>query len=177
MTENTVVTLRQCAHVRADGSFCRSAAMRQDRFCYFHRRDRARRENLRQARQSKLSFGRNTVEYLDDEILESFDFPVLEDANAIQVCLTILLRAIASGHVPNRRAGQLLYTLQLATHNLKSVSLTAAPEEKPLVDSDPEPIDPLIPDWLRNATRLTAAERSHGADYIEKPVEAEKEVS
>ena len=51
--------------------------------------------------------------------------PILEDMNAVHVALMLVLDALGAGLVDHKRAGLLLYGLQQASANLRS--LTAKP--------------------------------------------------
>ena len=93
-------TIARCQHVKVNGIQCGSPALRGRRFCYFHSRPQ-----LKPARES------------------AFEFPVLEDANSIQVALMQVIRAIADNQIDCKRAGLLLYALQTASFNLKRASL------------------------------------------------------
>lgn len=90
----------RCQHIKVNGIQCGSPALRAKRFCYFHSR-----HQLKPAHDS------------------AFDFPILEDANAIQCALMQVIRAIADNKMECKRAGLLLYALQTASYNLKRASL------------------------------------------------------
>ncbi len=94
------MTIPRCHHIRVNGTQCGSPALRAKRFCYFHARHQ----------------GKPTRDSL-------FDFPALEDANAIQIALMQVIRAIADNKIESKRAGLLLYALQTASYNLKRTSL------------------------------------------------------
>ncbi len=94
------MTIPRCQHIRVNGTQCGSPALRTKRFCYFHSR-----HQLKPTRDSL------------------FDFPVLEDANAIQIALMQVIRAIADNKIESKRAGLLLYALQTASYNLKRTKL------------------------------------------------------
>lgn len=81
---------------------------------------------------------------MDAEILESLALPVLEDAAAIQVAISTVLRAFGAGHIRPRRAGLMLFALQIAAMNLRNVRLNLY-ESDPVAASDPEPIQMLVP--------------------------------
>ncbi len=85
----------QCQYIKTDGCRCGSPALRGQRFCYFH-----------------YEVNRPTV---------CLDIPPLEDANAIQIALTDLARAVADDRIDLKRAAILGYLLQTAGANLKKV--------------------------------------------------------
>ena len=133
-----------CNHVRTNGTVCQSPSLKDSPFCYFHQRDRQRLDNLRQARTVKLSTKVPGRDDMDAEILESLALPVLEDANAIQVAMTAVLRAFAGNHIRPRRAGILVYGLAVSAYNLPRLRLNLY-ESDPVAASDPEPIQKLVP--------------------------------
>jgi hypothetical protein len=97
-----------CDHLKEDGVYCDSPALRGQNFCYFHLDLRARRMQAAQARRRGETC--------------RFHFPVLEDMHAVQASLTLVLDALADDRIEPKRAGLMLYTLQLA-----STSLMGAP--------------------------------------------------
>ena len=134
---------KTCNHVRTNGTICQSPALKGAIFCYFHQRDRQRLDNLRQARTVKLSTKVPGRDDMDAEILESLDLPVLEDAAAIQVATSTVLRAFGAGHIRPRRAGLMLFALQIAAMNMKNVRLNLY-ESDAVAATDPEPIQKLV---------------------------------
>lgn len=102
---------RQCEHIKTNGEFCGSPAMRGRLHCYFHltligRRLRAERAHERAAAKSTAMAA--TV----------LDLPPLEDANSIQVALMQVVDAILHNRLDSKRAGLVLYALQTASSNL-----------------------------------------------------------
>ena len=49
---------------------------------------------------------------------QTYNLPILEDANAIQLSLTQIMRQLAGGQIDHKTAGLMLYSLQIATSNL-----------------------------------------------------------
>jgi hypothetical protein len=92
----------QCRHIFTDGRRCASPCLRQEEFCYYHHTTRKPVENPR-ARRTRRS---------------TFDLPLPEDRSAIQSSIGEVLRRIASNDIDPRRAGLLLYGLQIASLNL-----------------------------------------------------------
>jgi len=90
-----------CRHIMPNGNRCHSPALRGKHFCYFHTRLHAR------AAEKPSN---------PDQPLE---FPVLEDPSAIQVALAEVLNRLGSAKLDPRRAGLLLYGLQIASQNVK----------------------------------------------------------
>jgi len=100
-----------CRHIKEDGFFCQGPPLRGREYCRFHLRALGRR--MRMARERARREPHRLV------------LPILEDMNAVHVALMQVLDAVASGQIEERRAGLLLYGLQQASTNLRS--LTAAP--------------------------------------------------
>ena len=88
-----------CQHMKTNGVWCGSPALRHKPFCFFH--DQWRRHH------SKASPG------------AGFELPLLEDANAIQLALQRVIHAILRGQLDTKTAGLILYALQTASSNLK----------------------------------------------------------
>jgi hypothetical protein len=133
-----------CNHIRSDGSFCMSPAMKNHPLCYYHARDRQRRRNLRHAAdlQNSASHRALSAHQRADELMRSLGFPDLEDPASVQIALTTVARALAFGHLEPRRASLLIRVLRAAIVNLKNL-----PHLEPTDDiaaEDPEPIAPLI---------------------------------
>ena len=100
----------QCRHIFTDGHRCGSPSLRGEPFCYYHHTTRkpAPRKSLGSS--------------------ASFDLPLPEDRSAIQASIGIILQKIASNDLDPKRAGLLLYGLQIASLNL--------PKQQPQRDED-----------------------------------------
>ena len=113
----------QCRHIFTDGHRCGSICLRGEPFCYYHHTTRkpAPRQSL----------GRRS----------SFDLPLPEDRSAIQASIGIILQKIASNDLDPRRAGLLLYGLQIASLNLPKQQRDQdedAPEQVHEITTHPE---------------------------------------
>ncbi len=97
------VQIQPCHHLKANGVWCGSPALRGHRYCYFHHQWRETKPN------------RNATP-------AALELPLLEDANAIQVALERVMQAIVSDQLEPRKAGLLLYALQTAALNLKNAN-------------------------------------------------------
>ena len=98
---------RTCDHLKEDGVYCSSPALRDQRYCYFHLNARARRVQAAHAR-------------LHGEARPRFQMPVLDNMHAVQAGIQQVVDALADDRIDNRRAGLLLYALQQAAAGLKS---------------------------------------------------------
>src|SRR6201996_7896924 len=107
----------QCRHIFPDGRRCGSPAIRgpegPDAFCYYHHNSRRPIQDAptRKRRQSR------------------FALPNPEDRSAIQQSIGEVLRRIASNDIDPRRAGLLLYGLQIASLNLPKSNPREQPAE------------------------------------------------
>jgi hypothetical protein len=106
----------QCRHIFTDGRRCASPCLRQEEFCYYHHTTRKPITNPRQRRSRR----------------STFNLPLPEDRSAIQASIGQVLQRIASNDIDPRRAGLLLYGLQIAALNLP---------KPPHRDAKPEPIE------------------------------------
>jgi hypothetical protein len=109
----------QCRHIFTDGHRCGSPCLRREELCYYHHTTRRPIENPgeRRARQS------------------TFELPLPEDRSAIQRAIGEVLQRIAANEIDPKRAGLLLYGLQIA-----SLNLPKAPETKF------EPVEEIVTD-------------------------------
>src|ERR1700734_3771743 len=97
----------QCRHIFTDGRRCASPSLRQENFCYFHHTTRKPiAPETTQARR------RTTAR------LTEFHLPLPEDRSAIQSAIGMIIQRIASNDLDPKRAGLLLYALQIASLNL-----------------------------------------------------------
>ena len=95
----------RCQHLKINGTQCGSPALRRHRFCYFHKRfqDEHIKLNTDRARRG----------------VATFELPILEDANSIQIALMQVMRLLVSGQLDHKTASLLLYALQTASTNLR----------------------------------------------------------
>jgi len=113
----------QCRHIFTDGHRCASPCLRQEEFCYYHHTTRRPAANPRQRRSRR----------------STFHLPLPEDRSAIQASIGEVLQRIASNDIDPRRAGLLLYGLQIASLNLPKPQREAppAPETVEEITTDP----------------------------------------
>ncbi len=127
MTPSTETATRfQCRHIHAQGHRCGSPSLRGEDFCYFHHTTR------RPIPPAELTDRKSRQ--------AAFDLPLPEDRGAIQFAIGEVLRRIAANTLDSRRAGLLLYGLQIASLNLPKAPRPARDEEKDV----PESIEDLI---------------------------------
>ncbi len=103
---------RHCEHVKANGHFCGSPAMRGRSYCFFHIIDIGRRLRLQR--------------YFDHGLqAPAIELPLLEDAASIQLALVQVTDALLKGTLDRKTAGLVLYSLQTASLNLRNVQKEA----------------------------------------------------
>jgi len=123
---------RQCEHIKSNGEFCGSPALRGRNYCYFHLTHIGRRLRAeRQSQQSQVSvqtpdanpsassgqaLGHQPANLGD--VGAALSLPPLEDANSIQIALMQVIDAILHNRLDSKRAGLVLYALQTASSNL-----------------------------------------------------------
>jgi len=106
-------TVRLCEHIKTNGEFCGSPALRGRNYCYFHLTHigrRIRAERMREEMRTKAA----------DALQQpaALELPLLEDADSIQLALMQVLDAILHNRIDAKRAGLVLYGLQTAAGNL-----------------------------------------------------------
>jgi hypothetical protein len=131
----------QCRHIFTDGHRCGSICLRGEPFCYYHHTTRKPAP--------RKTFGSHA----------SFDLPLPEDRSAIQASIGIILQRIASNDLDPKRAGLLLYGLQIASLNLPKQQTgkdAEAPEQIQEITTHPE-LGTLAPQTEIKEHKSTAA--------------------
>jgi hypothetical protein len=95
----------RCQWVKQDGTACRSPQMKQHIYCFAHRQ-------MAEARELMLMI------------------PVVEDANAIQMGLMRIQKALMEDTISMKKAGLLLYSMQLAMTNVGQTTFGQAKDEE-----------------------------------------------
>jgi hypothetical protein len=110
----------QCRHIFTHGRRCQSPCLRAEEFCYYHHTTRKPIANSKQRRRR----------------CSTFHLPLPEDRSAIQSSIGEVLQRIAANDIDPRRAGLLLYGLQIASLNLPKQQI-AKPETVEEITVDP----------------------------------------
>ncbi len=113
-TNQTKPKQYQCRHIFTSGHRCASPCLRGEAFCYYHHTTRKPISNPK-ARHSRQS---------------TFHLPLPEDRSDVQHSIGEVLQRIAANDIDPRRAGLLLYGLQIASLNL--------PKEPATIPSNPK---------------------------------------
>jgi hypothetical protein len=110
----------RCQHIKTNGTQCGSPALRRRRHCFFH--DRIRREQARIRAEASAQ--------------PTFELPLLEDANCVQVALMKVIQMLASGRMDHKTAGLILYALQTASVNLRHADFEVNNVSDIVIDRD-----------------------------------------
>jgi hypothetical protein len=100
-----------CRHIKTNGLQCKAAALAGGLWCYFHHRLHQRHTAFRptQATRGYLIPGQH------------IELTPLEDRESVQVALSVVINALATGQLEIKRATALLYGLQLASNNARGL--------------------------------------------------------
>ena len=90
----------RCSHLFPDAHLCGSPALRGEAFCYYHHPTRKPAANPRARR--------------------GFTLPIVADPETLHHALSEVIRRLAANQLDVRRAGLLLYSLQIASTALPS---------------------------------------------------------
>jgi hypothetical protein len=122
-----------CRHIKTNGRRCKSPSLGQSAFCYFHSRLHRRHKNLVEnapalfeSETNSTSSATETHQSLPESAPLELDLPPLEDVESIQVSISLLISALARNRIDSKRAAVLLYGLQLASTNARSITIEPA---------------------------------------------------
>lgn len=121
-----------CRHIKTNGLQCQAPSLTEGQWCYFHTRLHGRHSTYRTtpATRGYLIPGQH------------IELSPLEDRESVQVALSLVINALATGQLETRRATALLYGLQLASSNSANLNLKPyAPNIVRTVESTPEGLD------------------------------------
>jgi len=104
--------IRHCEHIKANGHFCGSPAMRERNYCFFHLNHIGQRLRLERYAAHGLQ-------------APPIELPLLEDAASIQLALMQVSEALLHGTLDHKTAGLVLYSLQTASSNLRNLQKEA----------------------------------------------------
>src|SRR5580704_1014496 len=107
---------RQCEHIKTNGEFCGSPALRRRNYCYFHLTAVGRRLRIERAHASMRARAAETFDVAIAPV--ELELPLLEDANSIQIALMQVIDAVLHNRIDSKRAGLVLYGLQTASSNV-----------------------------------------------------------
>lgn len=127
----------RCQWVRQDGTSCRSPQMKQHIYCFAHRQ-------MMEARDLMLKL------------------PPPEDANAIQVGIMRIQKSLTEDTISMKKAGLLLYSMQLAMTNVGQTTFGKAKDEEMVRETMSE--DEAFDENQNQNQRPFTAKPLHGAD-------------
>jgi hypothetical protein len=117
-----------CRHIRTNGLQCQAPALKDNFACYFHHRLYQRHSGFRHSNQTSGSLIPG----------QHIELTALEDRASVQVALSVVINALATGQLEVKRAAVLLYGLQLAAGNAAKIDWDEMADESVL---DAEPTD------------------------------------
>ena len=120
-----------CRHVKTNGTRCQAPALTSGLWCYFHAR-------LHQ-RHAAFRYTPETRGYLLPG--QHIELSALEDRESVQVALSVVINALATGSLEPRRATALLYGLQLASSNASRLNTPSAFDVVQTVQTCPDGLD------------------------------------
>jgi hypothetical protein len=156
----------ECRYVRPSGGTCNAPALKGSHWCYFHGRLQERKSIRHSHRRADGRFialpqpqpegdALRTIDYGTYPVAAaevhpnridsaSLDLPSLEDAVSIQLALIDVAQALAANRIDTKRAGLLLYALQVASANVQKMhipldsvrSITYTDDGAPLAPQD-----------------------------------------
>lgn len=95
---------KECRHIKPNGCKCKSPALKDKPYCYYH---------IRVHRIARYTGPLAPHEHKDLQI------PFLEDRGAVQIALSEVVSALANHRIEFKRAGLLIYALQVASSNAR----------------------------------------------------------
>ena len=126
----------ECRHIFPSGKKCKSPALTEKDFCYFHHNKR-NQKRVPQVREANLGSQPSTlVHYL----------PQLEDGDTILTAISDVIQALAANRIDPRRAQILIYGLQVASQHSKRLSphTTLEPVREAYQDEDGSLVGPRL---------------------------------
>lgn len=111
-----------CRHIKTNGDRCKSPRLQNSAFCFFHKRlhDQHRKavapQHTREVMLPVLDKS-GTLVGMEPAPSQTLDLGPLEDRASVQMAISTVLNALASGRLEQSRATALLYGLQLASTN------------------------------------------------------------
>src|SRR5580765_7749516 len=103
----------RCAKIKTDGTQCGSPKMRNHFYCFAHYQ-------------------------MQDALAKKLVLPPLEDANAIQTAIMLVQRALIDNEISEKKAGLLLYSLQIAAANVAKTTFGQAAHEELVTEMEEE---------------------------------------
>ncbi|MGB8013102.1 MAG: hypothetical protein WCF68_15925 [Terriglobales bacterium] len=144
-----------CQQIKLDGEPCRSAALRGKKFCYYH-----------------LHSGPPPEEVSNPAAIPRVQFhvPLLDDATSIQATISLVCEHLLHRRLEPKKAGILLYALQVASSNLGRMNNEERSQKKNGESNSANallpPPDPASPDTPQTAQNDSATRPSDDPDRL-----------
>ncbi len=153
------IDIRRCEHVKTNGTQCGSPALKDKKLCYYHEKNRP----------EPVELYIDGERYYDSKIV----LPVFEDAHSIQTVIRQVLQLLLTRRIERKDAGLMLYALQIASGNLKTMQAEKARPTQMVVEPEKAGETPL------GMTPWSASGRGHDPEeeeeYEEEAAEEESE--
>ena len=145
-----------CRHIKANGIQCEAPSLTGEQWCYFHTRLHQRHSSYRHTEATR--------DYLVPG--QHIQLTALEDRESVQVALSVVINALATGHLDTKRATALLYGLQLAAANSSRIrSEPYAPRVVRSLHSTPDGLDLAEPGAVFEISEYEEEEDDEDDDY------------
>lgn len=123
------IEIRRCRHVKTNGTQCGSPALKAGELCYYHEHNRPQ----------PVELYIDGERYCDSQIV----LPVFEDAHSIQTVIRQVVQLMLTRRIERKDAGLLLYALQIASGNLKTMQAEKAKPTQIVVELEKAAETPL----------------------------------
>ncbi len=128
-----------CRHIRPSGRRCQMRALTSKPFCYYHESVNAHLRTLHPPDDGTQNIihpmNLSAEKFQREPILAEYfattrgplelRFPTLEDADSIQLSLSMVLTALGQNRIDLKRASGIIYTLQVASANVRNTTRNA----------------------------------------------------
>ena len=119
-----------CRHIRTNGTQCKSAAITGSFHCYYHQLTYRRHAGYRQTDATRGYLVRG----------QHIELAAIEDRASIQLAISLVINALATGQIEIKRATAILYGLQIASSNAATLS-PYTPDVVLTMETTPEGLD------------------------------------
>jgi hypothetical protein len=124
-----------CRHIRSNGTRCGCIALSGQTFCYYHTRTGKLHRSINPPSEGAETI-LHPIEHQDlirrDPLVAAYygvkpagplvlDLPPLEDRESIQIALSMVVTAMAQDRIDPKRAGLMVYALQIASSNARNL--------------------------------------------------------
>lgn len=123
-----------CQRIKTDGRRCAALAMKHERFCYFHLKDRSQKNRVRRAARIRL---RSYLAGPTEAQCRAVALPPLDSATAIVKILNDIMAGLWTGQLHPDTAGRMLFAIELSQRTPR-MRFPAPPPPQPKKDPDEE---------------------------------------